>query len=141
MVKISDIVSYEFYIQVKKLMWSFSEEGLDHAMRLANQALEISGDNALLLATRSLIFWQYQNTGVRPTPEVLNKADHDAARAIEIDPSCSLGYRAKASVALTRGELERKRTGGDKRGGRRGRGRKGEHRRGRKRRRGEVIAT
>jgi TolB-like protein/tetratricopeptide (TPR) repeat protein len=105
-VKISDIVSYEFYIQAKKHMWSFSENSLDHALKLTNQALSLSGDNALLYATRALIFWQYQNTGVRPSPEVLEKADRDADRAIELDAACSLGYRAKASVAFTRGQLE-----------------------------------
>jgi TolB-like protein len=105
-VKISDTVSYEFYIQAKKHMWSFSEEGLSHALNLANQALSISGDDALLYATRSLIYWQYINTGVRHSPDLLEKADADADRAIDLDPSCSLGYRAKASVALSRQQLE-----------------------------------
>lgn len=105
-VPISDIVSYELYLKAKNYAWTFTEAGLDQALKLLNQALENSGENALLYASRALIYWQYHNAGFKPTSDILHMAEIDARRSLAIDPKCDAGYAVKGFIAYTRGELE-----------------------------------
>ena len=65
---ISNIVAYEYYLQAKREAWSFNLENLDHALQLTNQALDNIGENALLYATRAIIYWQYHNAAAGQKP-------------------------------------------------------------------------
>jgi len=105
-VPISDIVSYELYLKAKNYVWTFSESGLDQAMKLLNQALENSGENALLYASRGLIYWQYHNAGFKPTTDMLHLAEIDAQRSLSMDPECEAAYAVEGYIAYTRGELD-----------------------------------
>ena len=104
--QISDIVAYEYYLQAKREVWSFNQERLDHALKLANQALGIVGENALLYATLALIYWQYHNAGFRPDEDMLCRADIAAGKSLELDPELSQAHWAKGAIAYTRGELQ-----------------------------------
>ena len=103
---IPDIVAYEYYLQAKREVWSFNQENLDHALRLANQALGIVGENALLYATVALIYWQYHNAGFKPDEDILRQADIAAGKALVLDPELSQAHWAKGAIAYTRGELQ-----------------------------------
>jgi TolB-like protein len=105
-VPISDIVSYELYLRAKSYAWTFTEEGLNQAMKLINQALENSQDNALLYASRAIIQWQYHNAGFNPTSDILEAAELDAKKSHALDPDCEAGYTAKGYIAYTNGDLE-----------------------------------
>ncbi len=105
-VPIADIVSYELYLKAKSYAWTFSEAGLSQAMKLINQALEYSENNALLYASRAIIQWQYHNAGFNPTTDMLEAAGQDAKRSIDLDPDCEAGYTAKGYIAYTNGNLE-----------------------------------
>lgn len=102
---ISDVVTYEFYLRAKNEMWSFSEKNLDHALLLADQALLNSGDNYLLYATRALINWQYHNAGFKPNAQILEVADRDAQKSLDLNPECAAAHYAKGSISYTRGDL------------------------------------
>jgi TolB-like protein len=103
---ISSIVAYEYYLQAKREAWSFNLENLDHALQLTNQALENIGENALLYATKALVYWQYHNAGFRPYNETLLQADAEAEKALELDPELFLGHWTKGAIAYTRGDLQ-----------------------------------
>jgi non-specific serine/threonine protein kinase len=103
---IPDVIAFEYYLQAKREVWSFNQESLDHALKLANQALGIVGENALLYATVALIYWQYHNAGFKPDEDTLRQADTAAGKALEIDPELSQGRWAKGAIAYTRGELQ-----------------------------------
>jgi TolB-like protein len=105
-VPISDINSYELYLKAKSYIWTFTKPGLDHAMELINKALENSADNALLYASRATVYWQYHNAGFEPSPDILEKAEQDAQRSLDLDPGCHAGYSAKGFIAYTKAELE-----------------------------------
>jgi len=102
---ISNIVAYEYYLQAKREAWSFSLENLDHALQLTNKALDNIGENALLYATRALIYWQYHNSGFRPYNETLLEANAEAEKALELDPELFLGHWTKGAISYTRGDL------------------------------------
>ena len=106
-VPISDIVSYELYLKAKSFAWTFTEAGLENAMKLIDQAIENSGENALLYASRAFIYWQYHNAGFKPTKDILDTAELDAQRSLELDPKCDAGHVAKGYIAYTNGELEK----------------------------------
>ena len=103
---IASIVAYEYYLQAKREAWSFNLEGLDHALQLTNQALDNIGENALLYATRALVYWQYHNAGFRPYNETLLQADAEAEKALELDTELFLGHWTKGAIAYTRGDLQ-----------------------------------
>ena len=102
---ITNVVAYEYYLQARREVWSFNQESLDHALRLTNQALGIVGENALLYATRALIYWQYHNAGFKPEEDMLRQADTAAGKSLELDPELSQGHGARGAIAYTRGEL------------------------------------
>ena len=103
---IASIVAYEYYLQAKREAWSFNLESLDHALQLTNQALDNIGENALLYATRALVYWQYHNAGFRPYNETLLQADAEAEKALELDPELFLGHWTKGAIGYTRGDLQ-----------------------------------
>ena len=51
-------------------IWRFTQEGLNRALDLLRQGLEIVGDNALLYATLGAAYWQHINAGVGPGLQV-----------------------------------------------------------------------
>jgi TolB-like protein len=103
---ISNIVAYEYYLQAKREAWSFNLENLDHALQLTNQALNNIGENALLYATRALIYWQYHNSGFKPYNETLIEANAQAEKALELDPELFLGHWTRGAIGYTRGDLQ-----------------------------------
>ena len=103
---IASIVAYEYYLQAKREAWSFNLVSLDHALQLTNQALENIGENALLYATRALVYWQYHNAGFRPYNETLLQADAEAEKALKLDPELFLGHWTKGAIGYTRGDLQ-----------------------------------
>jgi TolB-like protein len=105
-VPISDIVSYELYLKARSYAWTFTEAGLNQAMKLIDQALENSQNNALLYASRAIIQWQYHNAGFTPTTDILIAAERDAQKSLDLDPDCEAGYSAKGYIAYTNGDLE-----------------------------------
>jgi TolB-like protein len=105
-VPIADINSYQLYLQAKSYAFTFTEAGLDKATRLINQALENSGENALLYASRAIVQWQYHNAGFKPIPDILDIAEGDVKKSLELDSNCVAAYEAKAYIAYTKGDLE-----------------------------------
>lgn len=105
-VPISDIVSYELYLKAKSYAWTFTEASLNQALKLVDQALENSKNNALLLASRALIQWQFHNAGFNPTTDILERAMRDVQKSLDLNPSCDAAYTAKGYIAYTNGDLE-----------------------------------
>jgi serine/threonine protein kinase/tetratricopeptide (TPR) repeat protein len=94
------------YMRARQEIATFSEDALQRACGLTNQALAIAGENALLYATLALIHWQYHNAGYRPDEETLREAAHWAAKALAIDPDLSQAHTAQGFIAWTRGTLD-----------------------------------
>jgi TolB-like protein/predicted ester cyclase/predicted Ser/Thr protein kinase/Tfp pilus assembly protein PilF len=103
---IADPRALDCYLRARQEIMNFSENGLNRAVRLTNQALEIVGENALLYASLAIIYWQYHNAGVKPDEETLQRAETLAAKALKIDPELPAGFLASGYIAWTRGEIQ-----------------------------------
>jgi serine/threonine protein kinase/Tfp pilus assembly protein PilF len=83
--------AYDWYLMARNLIWSFGDEkALDRALSLAEQGLELIGDNDLLLTVQGNVYIQYVNTLCKDPdeyPNLLEKARKNAEKALELNPS------------------------------------------------------
>ena len=102
---IPDARALDCYLRARQEVRAFTEDALDRALRLTNQALAIVGENALLYASLALIHWQYHNAGFRPDEQTLRQADAFVAKALELDPDLPQAFVVQGLIAWTRGAL------------------------------------
>jgi serine/threonine protein kinase/tetratricopeptide (TPR) repeat protein len=103
---IENVVAYDCYLRARQEMDAWLPGSLDRAAKLVDQALDIVGENALLLATKGQILWMYVNVMVRPEEQCLDQAAALAARALTIDPDHYLAIFVRGLVAGLRGQTE-----------------------------------
>ena len=90
---IVNVEAYEAYLRARRYTYDYTEESLDAALKEIDRALEIVGqDNVMLLATKATILWQYYNTGVRPDPVYLDRAEEIAETIFQLDPDSPRGH-------------------------------------------------
>ena len=104
---IENVIAHDSYLRARQEMDSWLPGGLDRAARLIDHALEIVGENPLLLATKGQILWYYVNLRLRPEERYLDEAAALADRALAIDADHYLGIFVRGIVAGLRGITER----------------------------------
>jgi TolB-like protein/tetratricopeptide (TPR) repeat protein len=100
---IADPRAYDLYLRARGEIWSFTSEGPARALGLVDQALEITGSNALLLAARATALWQLVNTGASPQVRLVEAAT-TAREALSLDPASAPALRVLALITAMRGE-------------------------------------
>ncbi|MFQ5705132.1 MAG: protein kinase [Gemmatimonadales bacterium] len=103
---IEDTVAYDCYLRARQAMYEWTAASQDRAARLVDEALEIVGENPLLLATKGQICWNYVNVMIRPEERYLDQAAECATRALALDPDNHLGIFVRGLVAGLKGEVE-----------------------------------
>ena len=101
--QIPDVRAFERYLRARQVLYLFTKEGLDDALSLANEALRITGPNALLFATLAEVYYWYSESGIR-TEQTLESAASWAARALELSSDCALAFQVKGLIAKRRGD-------------------------------------
>lgn len=102
---LEDPIALESYLRARHEMWSFSKEGLERARRHILNALDLVGDDELLLATLGQIHVWFLQTGVGPDPEHLDRASDCADAIFRIEPESRHGNRLRGFVEFQRGNL------------------------------------
>jgi non-specific serine/threonine protein kinase len=103
---IPDVRAYECYLRARAETQRFTAEGLARALRELEHALQLVGDNALLLAALGEAHWQQFNLGVVTDAAHLATVEAIADRIERLEPGASHGYRLRALVALHRGDMQ-----------------------------------
>jgi tetratricopeptide (TPR) repeat protein len=103
---IQDVRAYECYLRARQEIWRFTPEGLDRALDLLRNGLEIVGENALLYGTLGTAYWQHINAGVRPAEHYLQKAEECVVRVFQLEPDSAPGHYLRGLIWLTRGNLQ-----------------------------------
>ena len=83
---ISDSRAYDAWLRVRQAGLTLTSEGIERGHRLTESALELVGDNALLLATLGwleIIRYSYLDT---VEEDALLRAESHALKALELDP-------------------------------------------------------
>lgn len=101
---IPDPLAYEYYLKARVEILKFSRPALDRAVDLLGSALEISGENALLLSTMAYAEWQYFNSGIDPDTRRTDRAGELARRAIALEPNAPFARKVLGLNAITRGD-------------------------------------
>ena len=100
---IADARAFECYLRAKQEVLRYSEESLERAFTLLDEAQEIVGENPLLLAARSYALWQYVNAGVTGDRSLLETARNHAERILEIEPDSPHGHRLLGVMEVAAG--------------------------------------
>ncbi len=98
--------AYERYLQGKLLLDVPTLQNLDRSVRLLTQALELEPRYAGAYGGMSVAYLWYVDTGMRPDPANLAKAEEAAARALAIDPAQPDALCTTANLKMKRGEIE-----------------------------------
>jgi tetratricopeptide (TPR) repeat protein len=86
-------------------MWSFAEDSLDRAHRLLNDALALTGDNALLVSALGMLHILYTDAGVGDAARHIEAAEQYARRLESLAPD-SVGLHAlRGGLHWRRGEI------------------------------------
>jgi non-specific serine/threonine protein kinase len=103
---ISDIVAYEYYLKAKAEGLRYSEEGLKRALDYLQRAVEMMGENPLLIAAMGNVYWLYINAGITSDPSYLEKVQECAQRVLALDPNSPHGHRLLGLVRLRQGNTQ-----------------------------------
>jgi len=104
---IANIQAYDRYLRARSLIPKFGGEGLDEALRLLEEGLNIVGDNAVLRAGLAYIWFQYVNLGLKQD-DALASAGTYAEQAIILDPDVAQAHTVAGLVELyARGNLQK----------------------------------
>jgi serine/threonine protein kinase/tetratricopeptide (TPR) repeat protein len=102
---INDVRAYEFYLQARQAVWVFSPTSLDHAVQLLQNALDLVGDNALLLAALGTAHMMYLETGQPSFAHHLEAAERCAEHLRALAPESYGFHWLRGSLHFRRGEV------------------------------------
>jgi eukaryotic-like serine/threonine-protein kinase len=97
--------AYESYLRARYEAWSFTEGGLVRARRYMEAALDMVGDNALLLSTLGHITAMHLEAGIDPEGQGMAEVERLADRVLTLDPASPRGLWLRAFVAFQQGDL------------------------------------
>ncbi len=103
---IEDVVAYDCYLRARQELYVWTADSQGRAARLVDDALEIVGENPLLLATKGQILWNNVNVMFRPEEQYLDQAADCVTEALALDPDFYLGIFVRGLVAGLRGDVE-----------------------------------
>jgi serine/threonine protein kinase/tetratricopeptide (TPR) repeat protein len=103
---IENVRAYECYLQARQEIWRFTEEGLDRALQLIKNGLEIVGENALLYAAMGMAYWLYVNAGIKPGEEFIQKTEECVIKIFELFPDSPHGHFLKGAIQVHRGNMQ-----------------------------------
>ena len=102
---IGDPRAYESYLRARYEAWRFSAEGLERATRFIETALEIVGENELLLGTLGHITAMHVESGVANDPGTLARLSQLASRIFALNPDAPRGHWLEMFLAFQRGDM------------------------------------
>lgn len=103
---VTDPRAYESYLRARAAIWDFSIESLDAAQRHLEHALQLAGDNDLLLATLGHVLVFYEYAGVAAD---FDRAQQCVDRIFALNPRSPHGLWLRGMVLFQQGELRRAR--------------------------------
>ena len=101
-----DTKAYECFLQGKLLLDVPTPQNLDRSVRFLERALDIEPRYAAAHGSMSVAYLWYVDTGMRPDPAYLVKAEQAAEKALAIDPNEPGALYAMANLKMKRGAIE-----------------------------------
>jgi len=86
-----NVVAYDYWLKAQQEIWRFAKDSLDRALRYLDEAMEITGDNATIYATRAEAYFQHVNMGIKQD-EYIVKAEECIEKAFAADPNSAKAH-------------------------------------------------
>jgi TolB-like protein len=96
---IDNILAFEYYLKARAEVLLLTEDAINRAIQYLNNAIEIIGDNALLLSGMAFAHLQMVNIGAKHD-EFLAKAEDYARQAISLDPELAQAHATLGFVLM-----------------------------------------
>ena len=103
---IIDIQAYEYYLKAKKEIDSWTEPGLERALKYLRLGLENAGDNVLLYFGMGYVYWTYINIGFKNKEECIIQAEYYAKKIFDLDADSVHGHRLLGAINLRNSNLQ-----------------------------------
>ena len=105
---IDDVRARECYLRAKNALWSFTPEGLEEAIRLLRQGLDLVGNNVTLQRGLCEAYFQSVNTGlaVGREEELLGLIDACVVDIFAVEPDSPDGHYARVLAQFPRGDIQ-----------------------------------
>jgi eukaryotic-like serine/threonine-protein kinase len=101
--RIDNVQAFECYQRSRHEMYKFTREGLDQALSLIDNALDIVGDNELLYAAKGSVHWQYVNAAIRADARDIEQAEACVTKVFELNPDSAAGHALLGMVRQSQG--------------------------------------
>jgi len=98
--------AYEYYLQGKLLLDTPTLENLDRSELMLNRALQLDPHYATAIGSLASCYLWYVDTGLRPDPGYISKAEASAQKALRIDKNQSDALYTIANLAMKKGRVE-----------------------------------
>jgi tetratricopeptide (TPR) repeat protein len=89
---ISDVQAYECYLLARQEATRFTLNGISRAEQLLDRAIELAGENALLLALQAWVYAGRHHLTPTPDETLWREAERLLHRALTLDPACATAY-------------------------------------------------
>lgn len=99
--------AYDLWLRIRREVWDFTPAGFERAIRLAEGATAIVGENALIHAALGYVYYQGYDFGVSHDDATLRRVGQHASRALELDPELPLAWLAAGLEQYKRGDFPR----------------------------------
>ena len=103
---IEDVRAYECYLRARHEMYRLTQEGLDRALQLLRNGLEIVGENALLYAALGTAYRIHIDAGIKPDERYLRYMEECANKVFQLDPGAAQGHFLQGLTRVTRGNMQ-----------------------------------
>jgi serine/threonine protein kinase/tetratricopeptide (TPR) repeat protein len=99
--------AYECYLRAWQEGMTYSEEGLERALQLIKNGMEIVGENELLYTAMGRVYVMYYNLGINPGQLDLyeQKTEEYANKALQLNPDSAGGHNLLGWVHDMKGNL------------------------------------
>ena len=95
-----NVEAFECYHRARQQIYTFSEQGLDRAIELIDEAAAIVGDHELLHATKGTVYFQYVNAALKDDHDYIALAEESARRVFALKPDSPHGLALLGLVRM-----------------------------------------
>lgn len=105
--QIEDPRAFDLYLRARRAMHSLTSAGLERALVHIEEALAITGPNALLFGAKGESYFWLRDMGIRPDDATLDLAMQFASEALRLSPDSAAGLQVSGLVAWKRADIRR----------------------------------
>jgi non-specific serine/threonine protein kinase len=102
---IDDFSAYDCYLRARKGIMDFTRQGLENALDELNRAIEIIGENELLIGGKGYVYWCMINLGILDRDIYLPQVEACAEKVFQLNPGAARCHLLLGNAKITKGKM------------------------------------